>query len=113
MGNKLHDPTSHGELSAIRDACKNLATSDLSDCTLYSSMEPCMMCLNAAMWSSVPKVIFACGKNRVSPDYYGGSYETSSVNAMFARAIEIVQIPEMEESSVELVREWEKSWGGE
>lgn len=69
-----------------------------------------MMCLNAAMWSSIPKIVFACGKENVSPDYYGGNYETSRVNEMFARPVEMVRIREMEGVSIALVREWERSW---
>ena len=49
IGNKLNDPTSHGEMSSIRDACSNLKSSDLSGSTLYSSMQPCLMCFAASM----------------------------------------------------------------
>lgn len=49
IGNKLNDPTSHGEMASIRNACKNLKTSDLSESTLYASMQPCLMCLGASM----------------------------------------------------------------
>lgn len=65
VGNKLNDPTSHGEMASIREACKNLKTSDLSDSVLYASMQPCLMCLGASMWSAIPKIIFACPKEKV------------------------------------------------
>ena len=44
-----HDPTCHAEIEAIRDACKNLNTHDLTDCTLYTSCYPCPMCLSALL----------------------------------------------------------------
>jgi guanine deaminase len=48
-----NDPTAHAEVNAIRLACKELETFDLSGCVLYSSCEPCPMCLGAALWSRV------------------------------------------------------------
>lgn len=76
VGNKLNDPTSHGEMASIRDACKNLKTTDLSDCVLYASMEPCLMCFGASMWASISKIVFACSKEKVSEEYYGGHYKS-------------------------------------
>ena len=46
-----NDPTAHGEIVAIREACQKLNTFDLSECDLYSSCEPCPMCLSAIYWS--------------------------------------------------------------
>lgn len=53
------DPTAHAEVNAIREACRKLDTFDLSGCTLYSSCEPCPMCLSAAYWARVDKIYFA------------------------------------------------------
>lgn len=108
IGNKLNDPTSHGELSAIRNACQNLATSNLSDCVLYASMEPCSMCHSACMWSHLSKIVFACRKGKVSDEYYGGHYHTDTLNETFDLPIEIAHISEFEEESLAIVREWEK-----
>ena len=110
IGNKLNDPTSHGEMSAIRDACKNLETSDLSGAILYASMEPCSMCHSALMWSGITKVVFACRKDKVSKDYYGGGYHTDVLNNSFNKPLEIVQEKDFEEKSLQLVRSWEKSF---
>lgn len=55
-----NDPTAHGEVNAIRDACKNLNTFDLSGCELYTTSEPCPMCLSAIMWSNIKKVYYGC-----------------------------------------------------
>ena len=55
---KNNDATCHGEVSAIRDAGKNLGTFDLSGCVLYTTGEPCHMCLCACMWANLDKVFY-------------------------------------------------------
>ena len=54
------DPTNHGEIMAIHDACKNLDTFDLSGCTLYTTSAPCPMCSAAIMWANIEKVYYGC-----------------------------------------------------
>ncbi|MGC3958781.1 MAG: nucleoside deaminase [Verrucomicrobiota bacterium] len=53
-----NDPTAHAEMVAIRDACKRLKTFQLDDCELYTSCEPCPMCLSAIYWARFRKVYF-------------------------------------------------------
>jgi len=53
-----HDPTAHAEVMAIRDACKNINSYDLSGCELYTSCYPCPMCLAAIIWSNIKKVYY-------------------------------------------------------
>ena len=55
----LNDPTAHGEVVAIREACKKLNTFDLSGCEIYTSCEPCPMCLSAIYWSRLDKIYYA------------------------------------------------------
>ena len=55
---KNNDPTAHAEVNAIRLACKKLGNSDLTDCTLYSTCEPCTMCFGAAWWARIPKIVY-------------------------------------------------------
>jgi len=57
---KNQDPTCHGEMMAIHQACQTLASFDLSECELYSTAEPCIMCLGAIMWSNIKKVYYGC-----------------------------------------------------
>ena len=57
-----HDPTAHAEVVAIREASKKLGTYDLSECTLYTSCEPCPMCLSAIIWANIKEVYYACTK---------------------------------------------------
>ena len=57
---KRNDPTCHGEVMAIRDACKNIGSFDLSGCDLYTTAEPCPMCAGAIMWANIKKVWYGC-----------------------------------------------------
>lgn len=57
-----HDPTAHGEVNAIRNACQNLKSHDLSGCILYTSCEPCPMCLNACKWANIADVYYAADR---------------------------------------------------
>lgn len=54
-----NDPTAHAEVIAIRDACNNLQTHQLSDCEIYTSCEPCPMCMGAIYWARPKKVYYA------------------------------------------------------
>lgn len=58
-----NDPSAHAEVMAIRDACKNINSYDLSGCELYTSCYPCPMCLSLIIWSNIKKV------------YYGNTHE--------------------------------------
>lgn len=55
-----HDPTCHGEMEAIRDACTNLQSHDLSGCEIYTTAEPCPMCLGGILWANISKVYYGC-----------------------------------------------------
>lgn len=55
-----NDPTCHGEIEAIRDACKNLGTFDLSGCVLYTTAQCCPMCFAACLWANIEKIYYGC-----------------------------------------------------
>ncbi len=57
-----NDPTAHAEVVAIRNACKNLNTFQLEDCIIYTSCEPCPMCLGAIYWARPSAIYYACNK---------------------------------------------------
>ncbi len=59
---KNNDPTAHAEVVAIREACKKLKTYDLSNYILYTSCEPCPMCLSAIIWANIKEVYYGCTK---------------------------------------------------
>jgi len=56
------DPTAHAEIVAIRRACKNLGTANLKDCELYTSCEPCPMCIGAVYWSGLQRIYYGNSK---------------------------------------------------
>ena len=56
LGN--NDPTAHAEITAIRDACRNINSHDLSNCEIYTTCFPCPMCLSAIIWSNIKKVYY-------------------------------------------------------
>ncbi len=58
-----NDPTAHAEVVAIRDACKNLGTYELQGCEIYTSCEPCPMCLSAIYWAKLEKIYFGNTRN--------------------------------------------------
>ena len=57
-----NDPTAHAEVVAIRAACRNLNSFQLEDCVIYTSCEPCPMCLGAIYWARPLKMYFACNR---------------------------------------------------
>lgn len=65
----LHDPTAHGEIIAIRDACQQLNSHDLTGAELYTTAEPCPMCLGAILWANIKTVYYGC--NRVDSETIG------------------------------------------
>ncbi len=64
-----NDPTAHAEIVAIRDACKNINSYDLSECVLYTSCYPCPMCLSAVIWSNIKMVYY--GNTKEDADKIG------------------------------------------
>ena len=59
---KNNDSTAHAEIVAIREACRKLNTYDLSEYILYTSCEPCPMCLSAAIWANIKTIYYGCTK---------------------------------------------------
>ncbi|MBQ5533520.1 MAG: nucleoside deaminase [Bacteroidales bacterium] len=55
-----NDPTAHGEITALRDAGRHLGSHDLKGCELYTTGEPCTMCLCACMWANIDRVYYGC-----------------------------------------------------
>ena len=54
------DPTMHGEVAAIRDACRNAGSHDLKGSVLYTTAYPCPMCMSAAMWANIERIVYGC-----------------------------------------------------
>jgi tRNA(Arg) A34 adenosine deaminase TadA len=107
IGNVIHDPTSHSDMESIRSACTRLHSVDLSRCVLYASMQPCLMCFAASMWSAIPRIYYAARKEKVSPAYYGGDYNVAPINAQLTAPIELIHIAALEPEALVLVSAWE------
>lgn len=84
-----NDPTAHAEVNAIRDACKNTNTFNLKDCIIYSSCEPCPMCLSAIYWSNISKVYFSNKKEDAAK--YG--FKDDFIYQEFTKPYALRQIP--------------------
>ena len=69
-----NDPTAHAEVTAIRDACRNLGTFDLSGCEIYTSCEPCPMCLGAIYWSNLETLYYAATKDDAADADFDDSF---------------------------------------
>ena len=69
-----HDATAHAEVSAIRNACAKLGTHDLSGCEIYSSCEPCPMCLGAIYWAHLDRLYYGNDKHDAANIGFDGSF---------------------------------------
>jgi tRNA(Arg) A34 adenosine deaminase TadA len=88
-----NDPTAHAEVNAIRQACKQLGTHDLTGCVLYTSCEPCPMCLSAAYWAHVDKIYFAADRNDAEKAGFSDAFIYNQFGIpMSERSIPIEQI---------------------
>ncbi|MCW3079546.1 nucleoside deaminase [Segetibacter sp.] len=100
-----NDPTAHAEVVAIRDACKNLQTFQLSDCEVYTSCEPCPMCMGAIYWARPKKVYFANTRTDAAAIGFDDSmiYEELSCDHA-ARKIPIISIGRSE--ALKVFEQW-------
>ena len=69
-----NDPTAHGEINAIRKACANLGTFSLAGCEIYSSCEPCPMCLAAIYWARIEAIYFGCNQQEAAKAGFDDAY---------------------------------------
>lgn len=86
---QTNDPTAHAEIIAIRDACKNLGSFRLDGCVIYTSCEPCPMCLGAIYWSHLSRIVFAATKTEAAK----AGFDDSFIYDEFAFAPENRSIP--------------------
>ena len=83
------DPTAHGEIVAIREACKKLNNFSLSGCELYSTCEPCPMCLSAIYWARIDKIYYA----NTRTDAKKIDFDDSLIYSEFQKSIDKRKIP--------------------
>jgi len=71
---RYFDPTAHAEIRAIREACQMLNTWHLEDCTIYSSCEPCPMCMAAIYWARMKRLVFAADKHQAEKSGFDDAF---------------------------------------
>ncbi|MDR1563308.1 MAG: nucleoside deaminase [Dysgonamonadaceae bacterium] len=88
-----NDPTAHAEVNAIRAACKALNTFDLSGSVLYSSCEPCPMCLSAIYWAHIDKIYYAASRYDAQDAGFDDSFIYEELNLPISeRHIKIIRL---------------------
>ncbi len=102
-----NDPTAHAEVSAIREACKKIGTFKLEGCTIYTSCEPCPMCLSAIYWAGISKIYYGNTKDDAKKISFDDSFIYDEIAKPYAcRAIPICQI--MRTEAIEAFKIWEE-----
>ena len=103
----INDPTAHGEIVAIRQACKNFNNFDLSGCELYSTCEPCPMCLSAIYWAHIDKIYYANTRDDAHKiDFLDPIIYTELQKSNEEKKIQMVQM--MREEGLKAFEIWDK-----
>jgi guanine deaminase len=104
----LNDPTAHAEVSAIRLACKLLGTHDLKGCIIYTSCEPCPMCLAAIYWARMDTVYYANSKIDASLTGFDDNFIYDELSKEFSqRKLEMVQL--LRDEALAAFKTWKDS----
>ena len=102
-----NDPTAHGEIVAIREACKKLNNFSLNGCELYSTCEPCPMCLSAIYWARIDKIYYANTREDARKiDFDDSLIYTELQKNINERKIPMIQI--MRNEALEAFEMWDK-----
>ena len=101
------DPTAHAEVMAIRSACAKLDTFQLANCTVYSSCEPCPMCLSALYWAGVERICYGNTKDDAKAIEFDDSFIYDQLELSYAeRSIKCEHF--MRENALAAFRKWEE-----
>jgi guanine deaminase len=101
---KTKDPTAHAEIVAIRKASAKLNRFDLSDCELYSTCEPCPMCLAAIYWARIPKVYFGCTRKDAEKIGFRDRLLYNTIRKRAPRGLEMIKAERKQ--CLKLFEEW-------
>ncbi len=105
---RLKDPTAHAEINVIREAAQKLENFDLSGCVLYTSCEPCPMCLGAIYWAKIDTVVFANTTDDARKIDFNDAYIYEEISRpLQERSIGFRQI--LRDEALEAFKAWEKS----
>jgi guanine deaminase len=100
-----HDPTAHAEVNAIRAACRRLGTFSLSGCEIYSSCEPCPMCLSAIYWARLDRLYFAAARTDAAEIGFDDAFLYTEI-ALDPAARRLPSIQAMREEAREVMLPW-------
>ena len=101
------DPTAHAEVMAIRNACTKLGTFQLNDCTIYSSCEPCPMCLSALYWAGVKRICYGNTKDDAMAIDFDASFIYDQLDLSYAdRSIKCEHF--MRDNALAAFRKWDE-----
>ena len=101
-----NDPSAHAEVFTIREACKNLKTWNLEGCVLYTSCEPCPMCLMTAKWANISKIYFAATRK----DAADIDFKDDELYGLLKDGIYGTQITECRSDAVKVMQDWFKKF---
>jgi len=102
-----NDPTAHGEIVAIRKACEYLGTFILKGCELYTSCEPCPMCMAAIYWARIDKVYYACTDEDAASIGFDDKHIQDELHKYKgARDIPLIHVPEKREDALRAMKKW-------
>lgn len=105
-----NDPTAHAEVSAIRLACQKLNTYNLAGCEIYTSCEPCPMCLGAIYWARIDRIYYANTKTDAADIGFDDKFIYDELElAMIDRKLPILQM--MRDEALNAFRLWSKNEG--
>lgn len=100
-----NDPTAHAEMVAIRDACQNVGHFQLDNCIIYTSCEPCPMCLGAIYWARPARIVYACSREDAAAiDFDDEFLYRELVVPLHERSIPIVQT--LQSEGIKIFKEW-------
>lgn len=102
-----NDPTAHAEVTAIRDACKNLQTYQLEDCEIYTSCEPCPMCLGAIYWARPKIIYYANHREDAAAIGFDDSMIYEECNTSLSER-KIPMLPLQREAALQVFKQWHK-----
>lgn len=102
-----NDPTAHAEVVAIRDACKNLGSFQLDGCDIYTSCEPCPMCLGAIYWARPDRVFFGCTRTDAADIQFDDALIYNEMTVPLEQR-KIPMIPLLRDEALEVFRAWKK-----
>jgi tRNA(Arg) A34 adenosine deaminase TadA len=104
-----NDPTAHAEIMAIRAACRALRTFELTGCEMYSSCEPCPMCLGAIYWARPVRVFFANAAADAAEAGFDDAFIYDEIQLSHAqRKIPAIQLTSMREPALAAFRAWQQ-----